>query len=81
MKKLILLILLAPILFYSCLDENKFTEEKHVVTNTKDMPHNQFVSGIGNKSYMIYLNNGDSIKVKKSYNIGDTVIYRFYKVD
>jgi len=78
MKKLILLL---PILFYSCLDRNKFTEEKHVVTNIKDIPHNQFVDGIGNRVYLIHLDNGDSIRVKRNYNIGDTIVYRFYKVD
>jgi hypothetical protein len=78
MKRLILLL---PILFYSCLDKREYTEERHIVTEIKDTPHNEFIDGIGNRSYLIHLDNGDSIKVKRKYDIGDTVVYRFYKVD
>ena len=78
MKRLLLLL---PILFYSCLDKKEYTEERHIVTDIKDIPHNQFVDGIGNRVYLIHLDNGDSIRVKRNYNIGDTIVYRFYKID
>lgn len=73
MKKIVLILLLS-----GCSNNYEYVEKTHIVIGVREIETNPFIDGIGNEKYIIYLDNGDSIKTKH-FKIGDSIKFKYIK--